>query len=108
MSVPSSPREWQIAECLLPGVTPALAEALARRVRRELAGTAGVSLVGSLLMTEDEVLLCVFAGPAGAVRAAAERAELPFERIVSCAGLGWPARLERDGPAATRQRSQRR
>jgi hypothetical protein len=94
MPSPGSPQEWQVAECLLPGVTPALAESLAQRVRRELARTAGVSLLGSLLMAEDEVLLCVFAGPAGAVRAAAERAELPFERIISCAGLGWPAHLE--------------
>lgn len=97
MSAPGSAQEWQVAECLLPGVTPALAEALARRVSRELARTAGASLLGSLLMAEDEVLLCVFAGPADAVRAAAERAELPFERIVSCAGLGWPAHLERGG-----------
>jgi hypothetical protein len=94
MPVRSCRQEWQIAECLLPGVTPALAEALAERVRQELAGTSEVSLLGSLLMAEDEVLLCVFTGPAGAVKAVGERAELPFERIVSCVGLGWPARPE--------------
>ena len=80
-----------MAECLLPGVTPALAEALAERIRQELAGTAGVSFLGSLLMAEDEVLLCVFAGAAGAVKVVGERAELPFERILPCVGLGWPS-----------------
>lgn len=82
---------WHVAECLLPGVTPAIAEALAERVRAELAGSPEgtvVSFLGSLLMPEDEVLLCLFAGPQADVRAVSERAELPFERILRCVGLG--------------------
>lgn len=84
---------WQVAECLLPGLTRTTAEALAQRVRDELAGPAspGVSFLGSLLMPEDEVLLCLFRGPRDDVRAVIERADLPFERIVGCIGLGWPA-----------------
>jgi hypothetical protein len=84
---------WQVAECLLPGLTQTTAEALAQRVREEVAGPASpaVSVLGSLLMPEDEVLLCLFRGLRDDVRAVIERAGLPFERIVGCVGLGWPA-----------------
>jgi len=83
--------EWHVAECLLPGLSRATAEALGRRVRRELSGLPGqrVSFLGSLLMPEDEVLLCLFAGPEAEVRAVSERAGVPFERILGCMGIGW-------------------
>jgi hypothetical protein len=82
---------WHVAECLLPGLSLATAEALGRRVRQEIAGPPGsqVSYLGSLLMPEDEVLLCLFAGPEAEVRAVSERAGLPFERILACVGVGW-------------------
>src|SRR6266576_2664158 len=83
--------QWHVAECLLPGLSRATAEALGRRVRQEIAGPRGsqVSYLGSLLMPEDEVLLCLFAGPEAEVRAVSERAGLPFERILACVGVGW-------------------
>jgi hypothetical protein len=81
---------WQIAECLLPGVTPTIAEELGERLRSELARSRSpVSFVGSLLMPEDEVLLCLFAGPFAEVRTVSERAGLPFERILGCQRFGW-------------------
>lgn len=81
---------WQVAECLLPGVNQAVAEALGAQVRAELAQSGSpVRFLGSLLMPEDEVLLCLFAGPPAEVRAISERADLPFERILRCVGLGW-------------------
>jgi hypothetical protein len=81
---------WQIAECLLPGVTPAIAEELGERLRSELARSRSpVSFVGSLLMPEDEVLLCLFTGPFAEVRTVSERAGLPFERILGCQRFGW-------------------
>jgi len=83
--------EWQVAECLLPGLSRATAEALGQRVRQELAALPGrhVSFLGSLLMPEDEVLLCLFTGAEAEVRAVGERAGLPFERILGCVGIGW-------------------
>jgi hypothetical protein len=83
---------WQVAECLLPGVTLPAAEDLARRITEELAGhpRPGVCFLGSLLMPGDEVLLCLFSGDEAEVRAVSERAGLPFERILACVGLGWP------------------
>src|SRR5215475_10266838 len=81
---------WQLAECLLPGITPATANVMGDRIRAELARSrSAVSFVGSLLMPEDEVLLCVFAGPLADVGTIGERAGLPFERILSCLGFGW-------------------
>ena len=88
--------EWQVAECLLPGLSRATAEALGRRVRQELASLPErqVSFLGSLLMPEDEVLLCLFAGTRAEVRAVSEQAGLPFERILACVRVGWLAEAE--------------
>ena len=71
--------QWHVAECLLPGLSRATAEALGRRVRHEIAGPSGsqVTYLGSLLMPEDEVLMCLFAGPeapGGMARLAADLA----------------------------------
>jgi hypothetical protein len=81
---------WHVAECLMPGMSRATAEALGRRVRQELAALPGrrVTFLGSLLMPEDEVLLCLFAGPEAEVREVSERAGVPFERILACMGIG--------------------
>ena len=85
--------QWLVAECLLPGLSQATAEALGRRIRQELARLPGhcVSFLGSLLMPEDEVLLCLFAGAEADVRVVSEQAGLPFERILACMGVGWRA-----------------
>jgi len=40
-------------------------------------------------MREDEVVLCLFAGEREAIRAAAEAAEVPFERILESARSPW-------------------
>jgi hypothetical protein len=92
------PQEWQLAECMLPGLTLSVAEQLAQRVTAELAGRPcpGVSFLGSLLMPGDKVLMCLFSGPQTDVRAVSERAGLPFERILACLGVGW--RAEAGGP----------
>ena len=85
--------EWQVVECLLPGLTQAITEDLGQRVRDALTDVPrlGVSFLGLLLMPEDEVLLCLFAGTEAEVRAVSERAGLPFERILTCVGVGWRA-----------------
>ena len=93
MIVRESHPGWQVAECLLPGLTLLIAEDLARRIAAELARQPRprVCFLGSLLMPVDEVLLCLFAGPEADVRAVSERAGLPFERILACTGIGWQA-----------------
>jgi len=49
------------------------------------------------------VLLCLFSGPRADVLAVSERAGLPFERVLSCVGLGALAAAAGDsgsGPGA--------
>jgi Nickel responsive protein SCO4226-like len=75
-----------VAECFWPGVTASDVEALDARARALAAGRTRtgerVRYLGSILMREDEVVLCQFEGTAAAVREIAERAEIPFERIL--------------------------
>jgi hypothetical protein len=75
-----------VAECFWPGVTELDLGALDRRATAsaEAASRAGepVRYLGSILMRVDEVVLCRFAGDAAAVRLVAERAAIPFDRIV--------------------------
>ncbi len=82
-----------IAECFWPGVTEAEVEALDARAfaaAAELArGGEPVSFLGSILMREDEVVLCQFEGAAETVRRAAELAGIPFERILETAHSPW-------------------
>ena len=83
-----------VAECFWPGVD---ADAV-RRLDARAAMTADeltrggtpVRYLGSLLMREDEVVLCLYEGAEPAVREAAERAEVPFERILEAARSPWP------------------
>jgi hypothetical protein len=70
-----------IAECFWPDVSEADLDALDRRVT-EAAAELDVRYLGSILLREDEVVLCQFDGPADSVRAVAERARVPFERIL--------------------------
>ncbi len=70
-----------MAECFWPGVRTADVRELDERARRSTAGT-GVRYLGSVLMPQDEVVLCEFEGAADAVRLVVERAAIPFDRIV--------------------------
>ena len=79
-----------IAECFWPDVSEADLDALDRRVGEAAAAlSADVRYLGSILLREDEVVLCQFDGPADSVRAVAERAQVPFERILHAARSPW-------------------
>jgi hypothetical protein len=92
--MPETPTSEYVAECFWPGVQDADLQVLDERaaaVAAELA-LAGedVRYLGSMLMRADEVVLCLFAGSEAAVREAAERASIPFERILEAARSPWP------------------
>jgi hypothetical protein len=70
-----------VVECFWPDVKDADVEALDRRVEHAAAGLP-VRYLGSILLREDEVVLCRFEGTAATVKEIAERAEIPFERIL--------------------------
>ncbi|MDX6512716.1 MAG: hypothetical protein QOE36_2220 [Gaiellaceae bacterium] len=82
------------AECFWPGVDEAAVRAIDTRAAQtaaELTSTGTpVRYVGSLLLREDEVVLCLFAGDRATVRRAAEQAGMPFERILEAARSPWP------------------
>ena len=83
-----------MAECFWPGVDGDAVRSLDARA----AASAGeltreglpVRYLGSLLIRTDEVVLCLFEGAEQVVREAAERAEVPFERILKAARSPWP------------------
>ena len=86
-------REY-LAECFWPGVTEQdlhLLDERAAASAAELSQDGQVRYLGSLLMREDEVVLCRFAGAEELVRRAAERAAIPFERILETAVSPWNA-----------------
>jgi hypothetical protein len=71
-----------VAECFWPDVHEQDVRRLDERIRACIAGRVGVRYLGSILIREDEVVLCQFEGPAAAVREIAVQAQVPFERML--------------------------
>jgi Protein of unknown function (DUF4242) len=97
-----------VAECFWTGVSAGdlaaldeRAQAFAARTTRQLDQ---VRYLGSLLMREDEVVLCFFEGSEASVRQAAEGAEIPFDRILETTGSAVPLhpRATDDTPTSER------
>ena len=87
-----------MAECFWSGVNDADLAMLDRRIDRVITslGTEGaVRYLGSILMRDDEVVLCQFDGLAKTVRDVVEQAEIPFERLLATTHSPWP--LSRNG-----------
>jgi hypothetical protein len=73
-----------VAECFWPDVDDsAVRDADARIVECVRTVGGGVRYCGSILLREDEVVLCQFEGTASGVRNVVECAEVPFERILA-------------------------
>jgi Nickel responsive protein SCO4226-like len=89
-----------VAECFWPDVDEAAVRDLDARAgasASELAAAGHpVRYLGSILMREDEVVLCLFDGTEDAVRLAAEQADVPFERILEATASHVPQRPKGD------------
>ena len=89
----AAPTSEFVAECLWPDVRDDDLRVLDERVRKHAerlaVGGLAVRYIGSMLMREDEVVLCLFEGEIEAVRAVAEAAAIPFERILETARSPW-------------------
>jgi hypothetical protein len=87
-----------VAECFWPGVREADLHTLDRRAEASAARLARTGLavryLGSMLMREDEVVLCLFEGEADAVRRVAQEAGIEFERILETARSPWALAAE--------------
>lgn len=80
-----------VAECFWPGVSEADLPDLDHRIGVSVAEHGGdaVRYLGSMVIVDDEVVLCLFEGPIATVRRIAERAGVPFERILRGTGAPW-------------------
>lgn len=82
-----------LAECLWPGVREADLRDLDDRARRCAADVSSdgrpVRFLGSTLILEDEVVQYTFEGSADAVREVAERAGIPFDRLLESSHGPW-------------------
>lgn len=79
-----------VAECLWPGVVERDLRALDERVAGQARRFDSVDYLGSLLMREDEVVLCLFRGDLKDVRQVASAAEIPYDRILETTRSPWP------------------
>ena len=70
-----------VAECYWPDVREEDVRALDQRIAASLADD--VRYLGSVLIREDEVVLCHFEGTADAIRRVAKRACVPYERLLA-------------------------
>ena len=70
-----------VAECYWPDVREDDVRALDERIAASL--TDDVRYLGSVLIREDEVVLCHFEGTADAIRRVAKRARVPYERLLA-------------------------
>jgi hypothetical protein len=82
----SEPSDGYVAECFWVGVTDedlrSLDHRAAASAEQRSRGGEDVRYLGSVLMRQDEVVLCFFEGAESSVRKVAEAAEIPFERIL--------------------------
>ena len=70
-----------VAECYWPDVHEEEVRTLDQRIAASLADD--VHYLGSVLIREDEVVLFHFEGTANAIRRVAERASVPYERLLA-------------------------
>ena len=70
-----------VAECYWPDVREEDVHALDRRIAASLDND--VRYLGSVLIREDEVVLCQFEGSAESIRRVAEQARVPYERLLA-------------------------
>jgi hypothetical protein len=91
-----------VAECFWSGVRESDLVELDSRIERSVAECAGagdpVRYLGSMLIVDDEVVLCLFEGPLTTVRQVAERAGVPFDRILRSTRAPWSPPGSDPGP----------
>jgi hypothetical protein len=78
------------AKCYWPGVTQTELEHVSARATRAETRSRddGVAYLGSLLFSDDDLVLCLFEGPSRtAVKNASERAGIPCERLMDSVWL---------------------
>jgi hypothetical protein len=89
--MPSTEGASYVAECFWPGVQRDDLCGLDHRIEESAAEHGErVRYLGSMLIIDDEVVLCLFEGSIEAVRQVLERGGIPFERILQTAASRRP------------------
>jgi hypothetical protein len=95
-----TPGNIYVAECFWSGVREDDLRDLDRRIEDCVAELSAqgesVRYVGSMLIVDDEVVLCLFEGPIATVRHVTERARVPFGRILQSTAVPWSRRPRRE------------
>ena len=90
-----------VVECFWSGVRDEDLRELDRRIEDSVADFAKqgqpVEYLGSMLVVDDDVVLCLFEGPLATVRQVTERAGIAFERILQSTRAPWTARSRPTG-----------
>lgn len=71
-----------VAECYWAGVSEDDVRRLDQRIGTAIAEHAQARYLGSVLIVDDEVVLCLFDGPFGTVREVLEQAGVAFGRLL--------------------------
>jgi hypothetical protein len=83
-----------IVECFLPDADEGdlvAIDARAAAVAEQRGEAPELAYRGSILIIDEEVILCLFEGTTvDAVRIAAQQAEIPFERVLAATSCSWP------------------
>jgi hypothetical protein len=91
-----------VAECFWSGVGEDDLRELDRRIEASVAELAergkSIEYLGSMLIVDDEVVLCLFEGPIATVRQVTDRVGISFERILQSTRVPW---TQRSGGADT-------
>jgi hypothetical protein len=78
------------AKCYWPGITRTELEQATARASgaRSIASASGVNYLGSLLFSNDDLVLCLYQAPSpAAVKHASEQAGIPCERVMDSVWL---------------------
>jgi hypothetical protein len=95
-----TPGNTYVAECFWSGVREDDLQDLDRRIEDSVADLSAhgesIRYVGSMLIVDDEVVLCLFEGPIATVRRVTERARVPYGRILQSTPVPWSSRPRRE------------
>jgi hypothetical protein len=89
----STVRIGYVAECFWSGVSEEDLHQLDSRIEAAVAELAGrddrIAYLGSMLILDDEVVLCLFEGPIATVQLVTARSGIQFGRILAATGAPW-------------------
>jgi hypothetical protein len=95
----SAVRTGYVAECFWSGIREEDLHELDGRIEAAVADLAGrddrIAYLGSMLIIDDEVVLCLFEGPIATVRLVTARSGIQFGRILTGTGMPWSRRSSR-------------